>query len=236
MQRGKGLILVTGPTGSGKTTTQAAILDHVNAHKAVHIVTIEQPIEYILSARKAIVTQRDVPGNVPSFAVALQAAKRQRPDIIMIGESRDRDTVDTMLHAADSGHLVIGTLHSRSAEEAFDALLGFYSGDEIAHKRGLIASVLICIVSQVLLPNREGDRLVLACELLVNNPATAQVIRQGKFAQIENTIATAGARDGSCLLNDILAEKVRRREVSAEDALRESYKPEDLQRIVSAYG
>jgi twitching motility protein PilT len=236
VQRGKGLILVTGPTGSGKTTTQAALLDHINATKAVHIVTIEQPIEYLLPQRQSIVTQRDVPLNVPSFRTGLEAAKRQRPDVIMIGESRDKDTVDTMLHAADSGHLVIGTMHSRSAEETFDALLAFYSGEEIAHKRNLIASVLICVVSQALLPSRDGSRLVLCSEFLVNGAATAQVIRQGKFGQLENTVATSGARDGSRLLNETLADAVRRRDIAADDALRAAYKPEELQRLIAPYG
>jgi twitching motility protein PilT len=233
--RAKGLILVTGATGTGKTTTQAAMLEHVNATRAVHIITIEQPIEYIITPKKSIVTQRDVPTNVPNFQVGLEAAKRQRPDIIMIGECRDRDTVDTMLNAADSGHLVIGTLHSKSAEETFNAMLAFYSGEEISHKRNLIASVLICIDSQVLIPSADGTRLVLGYELLVNNPAVAQVIRQGKFSQLENTIATSGAKDGSILLNEILAQKVRKREITAEDAVRESYKPEELQKLIAAH-
>jgi twitching motility protein PilT len=234
-QRSKGLILVTGSTGTGKTTTQAAMLEYVNVRRAVHIITIEQPIEYVITSKRAIVTQRDVPTNVPNFAAGLEAAKRQRPDIIMIGESRDRDTVDTMLNAADSGHLVIGTMHSKSAEDTFNTLLAFYTGDEIPHKRNLIASVLICIDSQVLIPSRDGRKLVLGYELLVNNAAVSQVIRQGKFSQIENTITTSGTKDGSILLNEVLADKVRRREIRPEDALRESYKPEELQRQVAAY-
>ena len=231
----RGLILVTGPTGSGKTTTQACLLDQINRARAAHVLTVEQPIEYVLEPQAAVITQREVPSHLPDFAHGLEAARRQRADVLMIGECRDRATVDTMLQAADAGHLVLGTLHARSSEEACQALLAFYGGDELVQRRNLLASTLLCVVSQVLTPSSDGERLVLSCELLVNTAATAAVIRQGKLAQLENTVATAGGPGaGSIMLNQALAEHVRRGAIRYEDALRDSYRPEDLQRLLSA--
>ena len=230
----RGLILVTGPTGSGKTTTQAALLQHVTRLHAAHVLTIEQPIEYLLAAGLGVVTQREIPTHLPDFARGLEAARRQRPDVLMIGECRDRATVDTMLQAADAGHLVIGTLHARSAEEACQALLAFYSGDELQQRRTLLAAVLRCIDCQVLSPSADGQRLVLSCELLVNTPAVAAVIRQGKLAQLENVVATSGQRqEAGTLLNAVLADHVRRDVLRYEDALHDSYHPEGLQQLLA---
>jgi twitching motility protein PilT len=231
----RGLILVTGPTGAGKTTTQAALLDHLNRSRAAHILTIEQPIEYLLAPHLAVITQREIPTHLDSFVSGLEGARRQRPDVLMIGECRDRSTIDTMLQAADAGHLVLGTLHARSAEEACQALLAFYGGEELLQRRMLLAAVLLCIDCQVLTPSADGKRLRLSCELLINGPATAAVIRQGKFSQLENAVTTAGGRqDGSILLNEVLAERVRRGEVTYADALRDSYRPEELQRLLGS--
>jgi twitching motility protein PilT len=230
----RGLILVTGPTGAGKTTTLACLLEQINHHRPAHILTVEQPVEYLLESRKSVVTQREIPTHLQHFAAGLEAARRQRPDVLMIGECRDRATVDTMLQAADAGHLVLGTLHARSAEEACQALLGFYGGDELQQRRSLLAAVLLCINSQVLTPSADGRRLHLSCELLINNAATAAVIRQGKLSQLENTVATGGTQAGaSVLLNAALADRVRREEITYEDALRDSYRPEALQRLLS---
>ncbi len=233
----RGLILVTGPTGSGKTTTQACLLDQINRQQPAHILSVEQPIEYLLAPRRAVITQREIPTHLGHFASGLEAARRQRADVLMIGECRDRATVDTMLQAADAGHLVLGTLHARCAEEACQALLSFYSGEDLPQRRSLLASTLLCVVSQVLTPAADGRSLVLSCELLVNHPAVAAVIRQGKLSQLENAVATAGVQaGGSMLLNQSLAERVRRAQIRYEDALRDSYRPEELQRLLSSPG
>ena len=233
----RGLILVTGPTGCGKTTTQACLLDQINRQQAAHILSVEQPIEYLLEAQRSVITQREIPTHLGDFAAGLEAARRQRADVLMIGECRDRATVDTMLQAADAGHLVLGTLHARCAEEACQALLSFYGGDDLPQRRNLLATTLLCVVSQVLTPSADGQRLLLSCELLVNTPAVAAVIRQGKLSQLENAVATAGGQPGaSVLLNQSLAERVRRSEIRYEDALRDSYRPEDLQRLLSSQG
>lgn len=231
----RGLILVTGPTGCGKTTTQACLLDQINRRQPAHILTVEQPVEYLLETRQAVITQREVPGHLASFAAGLEAARRQRADVLMIGECRDRATVDTMLQAADAGHLVLGTLHARCAEEACQTLLAFYAGDELVQRRNLLAATLLCVVSQVLTPSADGRRLLLSCELLLNTPAAAAVIRQGKLSQLENAVTTAGgAASGTVLLNQALAERVRREEIRYEDALRDSHRPEELQRLLSS--
>ncbi len=230
----RGLILVTGPTGSGKTTTQAALLEHINRHHAAHVLTVEQPIEYLIAPGRGVITQREIPTHLPDFTHGLEAARRQRPDVLMIGECRDRATVDTMLQAADAGHLVIGTLHARSAEEACQALLAFYSGDELQQRRTLLAAVLRCIDCQVLSPSADSRRLVLSCEVLINTPAIAAVIRQGKLAQLENAVTTHGHRqEAGTLLNTVLADHVRREVLRFEDALRDSYDPEGLQRALA---
>lgn len=233
----RGLILVTGPTGSGKTTTQACLLEQINRQQPAHILSVEQPIEYLLEPARAVITQREVPTHLAHFAAGLEAARRQRADVLMVGECRDRATVDTMLHAADAGHLVLGTLHARSAEEACQTLLAFYAGEEQLQRRALLAATLLCVVSQVLTPSGDGRRLWLSCELLLNSPAIAAVIRQGKLAQLDNAVATGGGpANGSVLLNQSLAERVRREEIRYEDALRDSYRPEELQRLLSSHG
>ena len=230
----RGLILVTGPTGAGKTTTLAALLEQVNRSRAAHILTLEHPIEYLLTPRQSVITQREIPTHLGDFSAGLEAARRQRADILMIGECRDRATVDTLLQAADAGHLVLATLHARSAEEACQTLLSFYGGDELVQRRNQLASVLLSIDSQVLTPSTDGKRLYLSCELLINGPATAAVIRQGKLSQLENAVTTAGGRqEGAVLLNSVLAERVRRGEIRYEDALQDSYRPEALQRLLS---
>lgn len=231
----RGLLLVTGPTGSGKSTTLAALMTLVCRQEAAHLLSIEQPVEYLLEEGRGVITQREVPAHVPGFAAALEAARRQRPDVLMIGECRDRATVDTLLQAADSGMLVLGSLHARSAEEACQALLAFYSGDELQQRRTLLAAVLLSIACQVLTPSTDGQRLVLSTELLVNTPGIAALLRQGRFPQLENAVAVAGQRsDGSVLLNAALAAHVREGRIAYADALRDAYQPDDLQRRLTS--
>ncbi len=225
--RGKGLFLITGPTGAGKTTTLAAMLDFVNQSRAVHIQTIEKPIEYILHRKKSVVSQCEVPTNVASFGAGINAALRHRPDIIAIGEIHDRETVTEMLHAASSGHLVLATMHTNSCEETIAALLQFYDGPEAVQKRILLSSALVGIVSQALLPSVSGDQLVLACELLLSNQPIAQTIRDGKFHHLRNAMRD-GRTEGMKTLNDSLNELVHDRKISVSTARKAAYTSEGL--------
>lgn len=216
--RQRGLILVTGPTGHGKSTTLAALIEHVNNTRPYHVITVEEPIEYVFTPKKAIITQREIPTNVASFSRALQAAKRENPQIIMIGEIRDRDTVDAAMMAADSGHLVLASSHARSAKDTLQGLLSYYSGDEVAHKAQLLASVLVGVTTQALIPAKDGS-VVLASELLHKGPSIATLIREQKWEGIPNAITTGGKSDGSRMLNDELARLVKSGKVEKDIAL-----------------
>ena len=216
--RQRGLILVTGPTGHGKSTTLAALIEHVNETRPYHVITVEEPIEYVFAAKKAIITQREIPTNVSSFSRALQAAKRENPQIIMIGEIRDRDTVDAAMMAADSGHLVLASSHARSAKDTLQGLMSYYSGEEVAHKAQLLASVLVGVTTQALLPAKDGT-VVLASELLFKGPSIATHIREQKWEAIPNAITTSGKSDGSRTMNEELARLVKNGKVERDVAL-----------------
>ena len=175
-ERGKGLVIISGATGSGKTTTLAALLDHINQTRNAHIVTIEKPIEYRLRGTRSLISQKEVGVDVDDFARGLHDALRQKPDVIMLGEVRDRDTADTLLHAAESGHLVFATLHATSAQAAIAKLLSFFPPDETEQRRFTIASNLVGVICQCLLPNAREDGWVLAAEIMMNNAQIAKAI------------------------------------------------------------
>ncbi|MDD5388994.1 MAG: PilT/PilU family type 4a pilus ATPase [Gallionellaceae bacterium] len=216
-----GLILVTGQTGSGKSTTLAAMLDHINQHLEGHIITIEDPIEYILPAGRCKVTRKEIGLDSPSFHAALRAAMRQDPDVIMIGEIRDRETLTAALAAADTGHLVLGTLHTKSAVKAVDRILSLAGSDNQDLARSSFASVMNCIVAQTLVPRKEGGRL-LAYEILAGTPSIASNIALGQVSQIPNIMAT-GRADGHVLMNANLADLVRRGTIERDSALSAAY-------------
>lgn len=222
LERGKGLFLITGPTGAGKSTTMAALLDHVNHTQSVHIQTIEEPIEYIYSPDKSVISQVEVPVNVKSFEQGVHAALRHRPDIIAIGELRDKRTVSAALQAASSGHFVLGTLHTASVGETVDALLQFYDGQEAEQKRLLLASTLAGVISQALLPNLEGEKLVLAYELMLANEAISTLIRNNKIQQLPSAIE-AGRNTGMRTLNESLNELIKARRITKRAAYRAAY-------------
>lgn len=227
VESGRGLMLITGPTGSGKTTTMASLLNHINMNFASHILTIEDPIEYVFPSGKSIVSQREVGTNVPTFADGLRGAMRQRPNILAIGEVMDRATVDTMLLAAESGHFVIATTHTSSVEDTINRLLSFYDSNERNSRQVTLASTLVGIVGQALVPSMKKDRYYLATEVLVNTSGVANLIRKGELQGIRNMIRQ-GARDGMQDMNNELIRMVNRNDIHFNSARYASNDPENL--------
>lgn len=216
-ENGKGLIIITGPTGSGKTTTLSSIVDHINATRSCHIMTIEDPIEYVFRKKRSVVSQREVGTNLKTFSDGLEGAMRQRPDVIAVGELLDRDTVDTLFRAADSGHMVLATTHGRSAKDVINRLLGFFSPDEREQRRQVLASCLSGVVSQALVPSFDKQSWVLASEVFVNNKSTQQILAKGDLNHLPNAMQQ-GRSDGMYLLNDDLSRLVRDKKISAQQA------------------
>jgi twitching motility protein PilT len=190
----KGLVLITGPTGSGKSTTLAALIDAVNTTRADHIITIEDPIEYLHKSKKSYVTQREVgnAGDTLSFKNALKYALRQDPDVILVGEMRDYETIGIAITSAETGHLVFGTLHTSSAAQTVSRVVDVFPADQQAQVRIQLASNLIGVLSQILLPSRDHSGRVLACEIMMANGAVRNNIRAGKVEAISQTLQTSG--------------------------------------------
>jgi twitching motility protein PilT len=199
----RGLVLVTGPTGSGKSTTLAAMVDIVNRERAVHIVTIEDPIEYLHSSKQALVTQREVGSDTRSFAEALRRVLRQDPDVILIGELRDRETVEIALTAAETGHLVFGTLHTQGAASTINRIIDVFPGEHQAQIRVQLADTLQGVISQTLLRKAGGHGRVLASEVMVRTSAVANLIREGDVAQLYSVIQTGSAYQMHTLDQDL---------------------------------
>jgi twitching motility protein PilT len=214
----RGLILVTGPTGSGKTTTLAAMIDYINKTKPVHIVTIEDPIEILLESDRAQVSQRQVGTHTPSFADALRSTLREDPDVIAVGELRDAESVATAVSAAETGHLVFGTLHTASAHRTIVRLLDQFPPSKRAHIRSMLATSLRAVVCQQLVPNADGRGRSLASEILVVNAAASNLIREDRVWQIPMVMQT-GAAEGMRLMDEALLELVRAKRIGLGDAL-----------------
>ncbi len=185
----RGLVLVTGSTGSGKSTTLAAMVDHINTHSPDHIITIEDPIEFVHRGKRSLINQREIHQHTRSFAVALRSALREDPDVILIGELRDLETIRLALTAAETGHLVLATLHTSSAAKTVDRIVEVFPGSEQAMVRGMLAESLRAVIAQTLLSRRGGGR-VAAHEVMVATPAIRNLIREGKVAQLYSTIQT----------------------------------------------
>jgi twitching motility protein PilT len=214
----RGLILVTGPAGSGKSTTLAALIDLLNKNQRLHIITIEDPIEVIHQSDRSLISQRQVPDHSKSFASALRAALREDPDVIVVGELRDPETVSTAITAAETGHLIFGTLHTHNAYRTILRILDQFPAQKRAHIRTLLAGVLRGVISQQLVPNLDGRGRSLACEILVANSAISNLIRDDRVWQIPMVMQT-GKRYGMRLMDDSLLELVQRRKISLEEAL-----------------
>lgn len=216
LDAGSGLLLVTGPTGSGKSTTLAALVDHLNRQRELHILTLEDPLEFIHEPQRSHVSQREIPRHSPGFAQALRAALRQDPDVLMLGELRDLETIRLALTAAETGHLVLATLHTSSAVKSVDRIVDVFAGEEKAMVRSLLAESLQAVVSQVLVPRIGGGR-VAAHEILVATPAVRNLIREGKMAQLYSAMQT-GAGQGMQTLDSSLQGLVVQGQISAESA------------------
>jgi twitching motility protein PilT len=188
----KGLILCTGPTGSGKSTTLAALVDHINSTRRGHILTIEDPIEFVHKPKSCMVNQREVGGNTHSFAKALRSALREDPDVILVGEMRDLETISLAITAAETGHLVFGTLHTSSAAKTVDRIINVFPAGEQAQIRSMLADSLQAVIAQILLPKRGGKGRVAAQEILLASTGVRSLIREGKTYQIPSAIQTGG--------------------------------------------
>ncbi len=227
----RGFVLVTGPTGSGKSTTLAAIIDEINSTRADHIVTIEDPIEFLHQHKMCVVNQREVGTDTKAFPVALRSALRQDPDIILIGEMRDLETIQIALTAAETGHLVFATLHTQDCPQTIDRMIDVFPPFQQEQIRVQIAATLEGIVTQQLLPKASGLGRAAACEVLVTTPASRNLIREGKTHQLY-TVMQTGGQLGMQTMNSSLAELVRRGEITRDLALKRSSSPDDLERLM----
>ncbi len=226
----RGLILATGPTGSGKSTTLAAMVDKINQEDASHIITIEDPIEYIHEHKRSLVQQRELGQDTDSFAIALKYALRQDPDVILVGEMRDLETISSALTAAETGHLVLSTLHTDSATESINRMIDVFPSYQQRQIRTQLALTLEGVIVQRLLPRASGRGLCLAIEIMTITPAIRALIRDNRVHEIYGTIQTSG-QVGMQTMNVSLADLVRRGILSWKTAQRASPNPEELKRI-----
>jgi twitching motility protein PilT len=217
----QGLVLVTGPTGSGKSTTLAAIVDHINQESEKHIVTIEDPLEFIHPNKKSLVTQREVGVHTTSFAAALRAVLREDPDIILLGELRDLETISLAITAAETGHLVFGTLHTRTAASTVDRLIDVFPPEQQSQIRTMLAETLKGVVTQQLLVRADGQGRVMAVEILVGTTALGHMIRESKTYQIPSLIQT-GRREGMQTMDQAILELLRSKRITPQEAYRKA--------------
>jgi twitching motility protein PilT len=231
----RGLVLVTGPTGSGKSTTLASIIDEINRTRPEHILTVEDPIEFVHRHKKCIVNQREIGPDALSFGEALKAALRQDPDIILVGEMRDLETISTALTAAETGHLVFGTLHTQSAPSTIDRIIDVFPPAQQEQVRIMIANSLQAIVTQALLPTADGAGRVAALEILLPDDAVRNLIRQAKIEQVYSVMQTGTAR-GMQTMEQALADLAIRRVVNVDVALERSSRPDQLTGILERSG
>jgi twitching motility protein PilT len=229
-QKPRGFIILTGPTGSGKSTTLAAIIDEINETRQDHIMTIEDPIEFLHRHKKCVVNQREVGTDTKSFARALKSVLRQDPDIILVGEMRDLETIQTALTAAETGHLVFATLHTQDCPQTIDRMIDVFPPHQQEQIRVQIAATIQGIVTQQLLERRGGGRCV-ACEVLLATPAVRNLIREGKTHQIY-TVMQTGTKFGMQTMDSSLADLVRRGVITRETADQRSSNPDDLSRLL----
>lgn len=225
-ERPNGLVLVTGATGSGKSTTMAALIDKINRENPVHILTIEDPIEFVHQHRRAIVNQRQIHSDTESFQIALRSVLRQDPDVVLIGEMRDRETMEIALTVGETGHLVFGTLHTNSAVQTINRIIDVFPADQQEQVRTQLALVLQGVICQQLLPKIGGGRK-MCCEVMIANTAVRASIRESKIHQMDSLIQV-GAKYGMQTMNHSLLEAYRAGVISKEDALSRSNNPTDL--------
>jgi twitching motility protein PilT len=230
-ERPRGMVLVTGPTGAGKSTTLAAIIDKINSERRGHIITVEDPIEFIHRHRSCIINQREVGADTKSFATALKYALREDPDVILVGEMRDFETIQAALTIAETGHLVFATLHTNSAAEAITRIIDVFPSHKQSQVRAQLAFVLEGIITQTLLPKLSGRGRAMAAEILVVTPAIRALIRDDKVHQIYS-LMQSGKKFGMQTLNDALYQLYVSRQVSADECVRVSSDPNEFLRMI----
>ena len=232
----RGLILVTGPTGSGKSTTLAAMIDKINSERRLHIITIEDPIEFFHSHKQCLISQREVHGDTHSFANALRVALREDPDVVLIGEMRDLETIEAALRIAETGHLTLATLHTNSAASTINRIVDVFPAHQQAQIRAQLSLVLEGILCQALLPRADGDGRVMAMEILLPNPAIRNLIREDKIHQIYSVMQTGQDRSGMQTFNQSLASLFWSKHVTLEECLARSSNAEELQEMIRRAG
>jgi twitching motility protein PilT len=228
-------VLVTGPTGSGKSTTLASLIDIVNRTRQCHIMTIEDPIEFVHRPKVALINQREVGEDTNSFGTALTSAMRQDPDVILVGELRDLDTIATAITAAETGHLVFGTLHTQDAAQTVDRIIDVFPGEQQAQVRVQLANSLMGVATQQLVITADGRSRVVASEIMFVTTAIRALIRDGKVHQIHNAM-TSGRKQGNQSMDESLADLVRRGAITLDNAIRRARNPDDLARMANMGG
>ena len=232
-KRPRGFVLVTGPTGSGKSTSLAAVIDEINATREEHIMTIEDPIEFLHGHKKCIVNQREIGADAQSFGAGLKAALRQDPDVILVGEMRDLETIHTALTAAETGHLVFATLHTQDAPQTIDRIIDVFPPEQQQQVRVQLSVALQGIITQQLLPTSDGAGRIAACEVLLATPAIRNLIREGKTHQIYSSLQT-GANLGMQTMDAALATLIRQGKITQKLGESRSSTPDELRRLLGA--
>ncbi|MCX6905832.1 MAG: type IV pilus twitching motility protein PilT [Verrucomicrobia bacterium] len=231
----RGLVLVTGPTGSGKTTTLASMINIINEERDdAHIITVEDPIEYYHTHKKAIITQREINVDVPNFAEALRRALRQDPDVVLVGEMRDLETIDAAITAAETGHLVFGTLHTTGAAKTIDRIVNAFPANQQEQIRIQLSTVLQAVISQLLIPRCDKPGRVAVFEVMINTPSVAALIRDNKTFRINSDIQT-GAKHGMVTLDSFLMDKYTAGMISREEVITKSQDPTTVQAKLQEY-
>ena len=233
IKREKGLILVTGPTGSGKSTTLAAMLNELNLTESKHIITVEDPVEFVHRNKKCLFSHRNIGTDTGSFASALKYAMREDPDVILIGEMRDKETIEAALTAAETGHLVFGTLHTNSAPQTINRIIDVFAGDEQPQVRAQLSTSLISVISQALLPRIGGGRIA-AQEIFITNPAIANLIREDKVHQLYSQMQLNQANTGMVTQTQELIDFLRKKVISKDSAIQFSNRPDELMRVIQS--